>query len=165
MDDAGYQSDKVLQIETNLDDLSPEVLGHAVGLLFRAGAVDVWLTPIQMKKQRPGTLLSVLCAPEDRSKISDLIFLHTSAFGLRLTEVRRLKLRRDFVEVVTEFGTVTVKRGFRGEKLVQAAPEYESCKAAAQFHDCPIQKVYDAARQAALEKDSLKPAPLLPEPA
>lgn len=158
MDEGGYQSDKVLQIETNLDDLSPEVLGHAVGLLLEAGALDVWLTPIQMKKQRPGTLLSVLCALEDQAKLSDLIFLHTSAFGLRLTEVTRLKLRRDFVQVDTEFGKVTVKRGFRGAELVQAAPEYESCKAAAQFHDCPIQKVYDAARQAAMEKDSAKSA-------
>lgn len=159
MEDEGYQSDKVLQIETNLDDLSPEVLGHAVGLLFNAGALDVWLTPIQMKKQRPGTLLSVLCALEDRAKFSNLIFLHTSAFGLRLTEITRLKLSRDFVQVDTEFGKVTVKRGFRGAELIQAAPEYESCKGAAIRHDCPIQKVYDAARQAALKMGSEKFSP------
>ncbi len=149
MGEEGYQSDTVLQIETNLDDLSPEVLGHAVGLLLEAGALDVWLTPIQMKKQRPGTMLSLLCAPEEKSKFSELIFVHTSAFGLRITEVSRLKLRRDFVQVDTEYGKVSVKRGFRGETLLQTAPEYESCRAAAQLHGCPVQKVYDAARQAA----------------
>jgi hypothetical protein len=149
MGEEGYQSDTVLQIETNLDDLSPEVLGHAVGLLLEAGALDVWLTPIQMKKQRPGTMLSLLCAPEERSKFSELIFVHTSAFGLRITEVSRLKLRRDFVQVDTEYGQVSVKLGLRGETLLQTAPEYESCRAAAQLHGCPVQKVYDAARQAA----------------
>lgn len=149
MGEEGYQSDTVLQIETNLDDLSPEVLGHAVGLLLEAGALDVWLTPIQMKKQRPGTMLSLLCAPEERSKFSELIFVHTSAFGLRITELSRLKLRRDFVQVDTEYGKVSVKLGFRGETLLQTAPEYESCRAAAQLHGCPVQKVYDAARQAA----------------
>jgi uncharacterized protein (DUF111 family) len=149
MSEEDYQSDTVLQIETNLDDLSPEVLGHAVGLLLEAGALDVWLTPIQMKKQRPGTLLSLLCAPEEQFKFSELIFLHTSAFGLRITKVQRMKLRRDFVQVDTAYGKVTVKRGFQGEALLQVAPEYESCKAAAQIHGCPVQKVYDAARQAA----------------
>ena len=151
MGEEGYQSDTVLQIETNLDDLSPEVLGHAMGLLLEAGALDVWLTPIQMKKQRPGTMLSLLCPPDEQPKFSELIFLHTSAFGLRITEVSRMKLRRDFVPVTTAYGTVIVKRGFRGETLLQVAPEYESCKAAAQLHGCPVQKVYDAARQAASE--------------
>ena len=149
MGEEGYQSDTVLQIETNLDDLSPEVLGHAVGLLLEAGALDVWLTPVQMKKQRPGTMLSLLCTPAEQSKFSELIFLHTSAFGLRITQVSRLKLRRDFVQVDTAYGRVSVKRGFRGDTLLQTAPEYESCKAAAKRHGCPVQKVYDAARQAA----------------
>ena len=156
MTDAGYETDRVLQIETNLDDISPELVGHVTGLLFAAGALDVWTTAVQMKKQRPGMLLSVLCQPPDAEKFADLIFTHTSAFGLRMSEVTRWKLRRDFVKVATPYGEIAVKRGFRGEELLQIAPEYESCRAAAQTHDCPLQSVYDAAR-AALRNSTIKP--------
>ncbi len=156
MNDAGYETDRVLQIETNLDDISPELVGHVTGLLFAAGALDVWTTAVQMKKQRPGMLLSVLCQPPDAEKFADLIFTHTSAFGLRMSEVTRWKLRRDFVKVATPYGEIAVKRGFRGEELLQIAPEYESCRAAAQTHDCPLQSVYDAAR-AALRNSTIKP--------
>ena len=156
MNDAGYETDRVLQIETNLDDISPEFVGHVTGLLFAAGALDVWTTAVQMKKQRPGMLLSVLCQPPDAEKFADLIFTHTSAFGLRMSEVTRWKLRRDFVKVATPYGEIAVKRGFRGEELLQIAPEYESCRAAAQTHDCPLQSVYDAAR-AALRNSTIKP--------
>jgi uncharacterized protein (DUF111 family) len=129
---AGYEQDRVVQIETNLDDLSPELVGHVSGLLLGAGALDVWVTPVQMKKQRPGMLLSVLAEEAAVQGLADLIFVHTSAFGLRMSEVTRWKLRRDFVEVETPFGAVTVKRGFKGDELLQIAPEFESCKALAQ---------------------------------
>ncbi len=144
----GYETDRVVQMETNLDDLSPELVGHVTGLLLEAGALDVWVTPVQMKKQRPGMLLGLLCAPDAAQKFADLLFTHTSAFGLRMSEMTRLKLRRDFIEVETPFGPITVKRGFRGDTLMQSAPEYESCKAAAVKHGCPLQQVYDAARSA-----------------
>lgn len=148
-EDAGYQSDSVVEIETNIDDLSSELVGHVTGLLLGAGALDVWVTPIQMKKQRPGILLSVLAEPGATGPLVDIIFTHTSAFGLRLSEKTRLKLRRDFLEVQTPFGPVCVKRGFCGEVLLQIAPEFESCKAVALKNDCPLQLVYDAARAAA----------------
>ena len=157
MNSAGYETDRVLQIETNLDDISPELVGHVTGLLLSAGALDVWTTAVQMKKQRPGMLLSLLCQTEDAERFADLIFTHTSAFGLRMTEATRWKLRRDFVQVATPYGEITVKRGFRGEKLLQIAPEYESCRAAAQIHDCPLQTVYEAAR-AALNNSVMKPS-------
>ena len=146
--DAGYETDKVVQIETNLDDVSAEIIGHFTGVLMDAGALDVWITPIQMKKQRPGVLLSVLCEPQKAEHLIGLIFSNTSAFGLRTTEVVRWKLRRDFIEVQTPFGPVTMKRGFRKETLIQTAPEFESCKAAALRHGCTLQAVYDAARLA-----------------
>jgi hypothetical protein len=149
MNGVGYESDRVLQIETNLDDLSPELVGHVTGLLLAAGALDVWTTAIQMKKQRPGMLLSVLCALDEAEKFAGMIFQHTSAFGVRMTETLRWKLRRDFVKVATRFGDITVKRGFHGERLLQIAPEYESCRVAAETHGCPLQHVYDAARAAA----------------
>jgi len=148
-EDAGYETDKVVEIETNIDDLSSELIGHVTVLLLEAGALDVWVTPVQMKKQRPGILLSVLAEPGLSDSLVEIIFSHTSAFGLRMTEKKRLKLRRDFLEVQTPFGPVCVKRGFRGEVLLQIAPEFESCKAVALKNSCPLQVVYDAARVAA----------------
>jgi uncharacterized protein (DUF111 family) len=102
-----------------------------------------------MKKQRPGILLSVLAEPGVVGPLLDIIFTHTSAFGLRMSEKNRLKLRRDFLEVQTPYGPVCVKRGFRGEVLLQVAPEFESCKAVALKNNCPLHLVYDAARAAA----------------
>lgn len=147
----GYESDHVLQLETNLDDISPEVVGHVLELLLAAGALDVWITPVQMKKQRPGMLLGVLCEKELLECLCDLLFAETTAFGLRISEVTRLKLRRDFISVDTSFGMITVKRGFRGHTLLQVAPEYESCKAAALRTGRPLHEVFTAARNAARE--------------
>lgn len=147
----GYESDQVLQLETNLDDISPEVVGHVTELLLAAGALDVWITPIQMKKQRPGMLLALLCEKGLLECLTELLFAETTAFGLRISEVTRLKLRRDFVSVDTSFGPITVKRGFRGDMLLQVAPEYESCKAAATRSSRPLHEVFTAARDAARE--------------
>jgi len=149
-EDAGYETDDVVEIETNIDDLSSELVGHVTGLLLEAGALDVWVTPVQMKKQRPGILLSVLAEPSTAKKLAQIIFTHTSAFGLRMAEKTRWKLRRDFLEVQTPFGPVSVKRGFQGDTLLQIAPEFESCKAVALQNGCPLQRVYDAARAAAM---------------
>ena len=144
-----YQTDDVLQIETNLDDLSPELVGHVTTLLLDSGALDVWITPIIMKKQRPGMLLSLLCERAKAERMAEVIFLNTTAFGLRTSEVTRWKLRRDFVVVHTSFGPITVKRGFRGDELIQVAPEFESCRQAADKHGCPVRTVFDAAKFAA----------------
>jgi uncharacterized protein (DUF111 family) len=157
MNVAGYDSDSVVQLETNLDDMTPEQIGHATALLLEAGALDVWTTPIQMKKQRPAALLSVLCAPHEKERFADLMLTHTSAFGVRMSEHTRIKLRRDFIEVETPFGPVTVKRGFRGDTLLQCAPEYESCRAQAIRHSVPVQRVFDAARALA-QSSSDQPA-------
>lgn len=145
----GYETDSVVQLETNLDDVTPEILGHVCERLRENGALDVWLTPIQMKKHRPGVLLSILCERDKLEFLSGLVFRETSAFGLRISEVTRLKLRRDFIEVETPFGAVTVKRGFRGDELLQLAPEYESCRLQSAASGEPLQRIYDAARSAA----------------
>jgi len=141
----GYQTDKVTRLETNLDDSSPEVLGAAMDLLLAAGALDVWMTPIHMKKNRPGVTLSVLCEPAHVEALTDIIFRETSAFGLRIDEIMRLKLDRRFETVTTEFGKVTVKLGLKNEKVVQVAPEYESCRAVAAQSGAPLRHVYEAA--------------------
>lgn len=140
-----YETDTVTKLETNLDDLSPEITGAVMAQLFAAGALDVWLTPIQMKKNRPGVMLSVLCEESTVAALTDLIFAETSAFGLRVEKVVRLKLARSFAQVSTEFGEVTVKLGLKGERVVQVAPEFESCRAVAEKAGVPLRAVYAAA--------------------
>ncbi|MEO6739735.1 MAG: nickel insertion protein [Chthoniobacteraceae bacterium] len=144
----GYETDTVTRIETNLDDLSPQVLGAVMQQLLAAGAFDVWFTPVQMKKSRPGTMLSALCDEGAVEKISDIIFAETTAFGLRVERIARLKLTRRFETVKTRHGEVTVKLGFKGERLLQIAPEFESCRAIAEQAGIPLREVYLAALQA-----------------
>ena len=140
-----YETDTVTKLETNLDDLSPEITGAVMSRLFAAGALDVWLTPFLMKKNRPGVMLSVLCEEATVAALTDLIFAETSAFGLRVEKVVRLKLARRFAQVSTEFGEVTVKLGLKGERVVQVAPEFESCRAVAEKSGVPLRAVYAAA--------------------
>ena len=123
-----WETDRVAVLETNLDDCPGEILGAFVETALAAGALDVFHTPIQMKKNRPGVLLTVLCAEADADKFSELILRETTAFGVRKTIAERRKLRREFAEVKTAFGKVTVKIGRLGGKVVQAAPEFESAK-------------------------------------
>ncbi len=143
-----WETDRVAVLETNLDDISSQVLGHFVELALAAGALDVFYTPIQMKKNRPGVSLTVLCAEADADKFSELILRETSAFGVRRTIAERRKLRRELVTVKTRFGPVTVKLGRLGGRIVQAAPEYESCRKVAAKAGVPLKNVYDAALKA-----------------
>ena len=137
--------DRVAQIETNLDDLNPQFYEVAVERLFAAGALDVFLTPIQMKKSRPGTLLTVLCRPEATVAISDVLFTETSTLGLRIAELSRLCLPREWKTVQTKYGEIRVKVGLLGNGMQTFSPEYEDCKAAAAQYGTPVKTVYDAA--------------------
>jgi hypothetical protein len=145
-----WETDTIAVLETNLDDMNPEILGHFVETALAAGALDVFYTPIQMKKNRPGALLTVLCVESDADKFSEMILCETSAFGVRRTRAERRKLRREFADVKTPFGRVTVKLGRFDGKVVQAAPEFESCKKLAARAKVPLKKVYDAANRAIL---------------
>jgi uncharacterized protein (TIGR00299 family) protein len=144
-----WEIDTVWVLETNLDDISAEILGHFLERALAAGALDVFHTPIQMKKNRPGVLLTVLCGESDADKLTELIFRETSAFGVRRYSAARRKLRREIVTVKTPFGPVAVKLGRLNGKIVQAAPEFESCKAAAAARKAPLKQVYEAASRAA----------------
>jgi uncharacterized protein (TIGR00299 family) protein len=144
-----WETDTVVVLETNLDDLNPEVLGHFTELALAAGALDVFHTPVLMKKGRPATLLTVLCPPGDADRFSALLLTETSAFGVRRTVAERRKLQRDFAPVTTPFGEVTVKRGRLDGRVVQAAPEYESCRRVAAAAGVPLPNVYAAAITAA----------------
>ena len=146
---SGYETDVVTRLETNLDDCSPEILAAATQQLLAAGALDVWLTPILMKKGRVGTMLSVLAEETTVPALAELIFRETTAFGLRVEKITRLKLARRFVEVETPHGAVTIKLGEREDEILQAAPEYESCRALAQKTGTPLPQIYAAAQSAA----------------
>jgi hypothetical protein len=139
-----WETDRVAVLETNLDDCSGEILGHFVETALAAGALDVFHTPVQMKKNRPGVLLTVLCAEADADKFAELMLRETTAFGVRKTVAERRKLRREFAEVKTPFGKVTVKIGKLGGKVVQVAPEFESAKKLATKAKVPVKQIFEA---------------------
>ena len=147
MDLGGYETDWVTRLSTNLDDLSPEITGAVMDKLFAVGALDVWFTPIQMKKNRPAVELSVLCEESSTGVMAEVIFLETSAFGLRMEKMARLMLERRFESVETEFGEVTVKLGLRGGEVIQVAPEFASCQAASERTGKALRLIYAAAVQ------------------
>lgn len=141
----GWETDTIAVLETNLDDINAELLGAFVDKALGAGALDVFHTPIQMKKNRPGVLLTVLCAETDADRFCELMLRETTAFGVRRTLSERRKLQREFVAVATPYGEITVKVGKLGDEIVQAAPEFESCRTAAEQAGVTIKAVYEAA--------------------
>ncbi len=143
-----WETDIITVLETNLDDINAEILGHFVEQALAAGALDVFHTPIQMKKNRPGVLLTVLCAAADADKFSELMLRETSAFGVRRSTAERRKLQREFVTVKTSHGEVTVKLGKLNGKIIQATPEYESCRKLAEQTKAPLKSIYEAAQKA-----------------
>ncbi len=142
------EMDEVVLLEANLDDATGEEIGHAVERLFDAGALDVFTTPIQMKKGRPGVLLSVLAPIEREAGCEAIVLRDTSTFGLRRMLCTRRKLERRHETVATAFGDVRIKLGLRGQDIVKAAPEYDDCAAAARRAGVPLRSVMDAALEA-----------------
>lgn len=132
-------------LETNLDDAPGEAIGYVQERLLMAGALDVFLVPAQMKKNRPGTLITVLARHEDAPALSDILFEETGTFGVRQTAARRVCLDRVWETVPTQYGAIRVKIGSRGGHEVAAAPEYEDCRSAAQAHGVGLREVYQAA--------------------
>jgi len=140
-----WEHDTVALLETNLDDLNPEILGALVERALAAGALDVFYIPIQMKKSRPGVLVSLLCQPADANRFAEMLLSETSAFGLRCQTMERRKLRRQIVQVATSYGPVEVKVGTLNGRRVQVAPEFESCRRLAERAGVPLKEVYAAA--------------------
>jgi len=143
------REEQLLMIETNIDDLNPELYEYVMERLFVAGARDVFFSAIHMKKNRPGILLQVLCEPADRERLSAVIFSETSTIGLRSYLVARVALRRESKDVATAYGAVRVKLAYGPDGRVNAAPEYEDCKRLAQETQTPLKVVYEAAVAAA----------------
>ncbi len=142
----------VTLMETNLDDVSPEVFEVLMERLFAEGALDVFFTAIQMKKNRPATLLQVLCTPTKQETLADIIFSETSAFGIRYTLMQRYTLEREWLTVNTSYGEIRIKVGRWKGVEKSASPEYEDVKAVAKAHNVPVKTVYSAALQAYLQR-------------
>ena len=137
--------EKLLMIETNIDDASPQILGHLMETVFTRGALDCYFTPVQMKKNRPGVLVSILCRPRDREALFELLFSETTTLGARSYEVERRALERETVRVETEYGAIDVKVGRMGGRVVGGTPEFEQCRAAAARAGAALRDVEAAA--------------------
>lgn len=138
-------SESVTILETALDDLSPQVLAYVTETALAKGALDVMLTPVIMKKGRPGTLLTVLCNESDRLAMEHLILSETSTLGVRTRQDRRTSLERSHVTVPTQYGEIRIKVGSRAGEEWNAAPEFEDCRAAALKFNVPVKQVQQAA--------------------
>jgi len=145
----GYSSDRVTLIETNIDDLNPQVYDYVMERLFDAGALDVTLTPMLMKKGRPAHRLSVIAPPDGADRMLEIIFRETTTLGLRIQQVDRVVLSREEREVTLSFGTVRVKIARRGDTILNVAPEYEDCKKIALQAGIPLREVMEQARRGA----------------
>jgi uncharacterized protein (TIGR00299 family) protein len=138
-----------LVLECNLDDMNPELFIHAEEAAFAAGALDVWLTPIQMKKGRPAVKLSALCTPGAvADAVAASLFRETTTLGLRSYPVERRVLARSFVTVTTAYGAIPIKVGTGPDGPLNFAPEHDACRAAARAHGVPLKDVYAAAMAA-----------------
>lgn len=142
-----------LVLETNLDDMTPELIGSLTETLLTRGALDVFTTSVQMKKQRPGVLLTVLCHPQDKPRLLDTLFAESTTFGVRESETRRTVLDRRTAPVDTRYGPVTVKTGLWHGQETTRAPEHADCVRIAKAANVPIRAVYEAAMQASAPRD------------
>jgi uncharacterized protein (TIGR00299 family) protein len=136
----GY--DQVCVIETNVDDMTPEVCGYLYDKLFAAGAIDAWLTPVQMKKSRPGLLITCLCPVSAAGDIEAVLFAETSTFGVRRHLVERTKLIREMKLIRTPHGDVHVKLGYLDGALKSVSPEYEDCRKVAERTGIALREIY-----------------------
>ena len=146
------QKDTILQIESNIDDMDPKNLNKMIKKLVKAGALDAYISPIQMKKNRPAACLVALCIPEEREKILENIFSLTTTLGCRIFMVPREKLKKKFSKVKTKYGKAKIKIGLLGSAVKTIAPEYEDYKRIAKKHSIPIHKVYKEVKYTAWTK-------------
>jgi uncharacterized protein (TIGR00299 family) protein len=146
----------VMLIETNLDDLSPELVPDAAERCFAAGALDVWVSPAQMKKGRPGIVFSALARPADERAVAEAILRETTTLGVRVSPARRWELAREWISVEVDGETIRVKLGFLDGQAINAAPEHDDCLAAARRTGRPVKELWGAALAAVATR---QPAP------
>lgn len=139
------REEKVLVIETGIDDMNPEIYSYLLDKLLKEGALDAYTIPIYMKKNRPANLLSVICREENLEPLLEIVFRETTTLGVRIKEESRRVLYRSFEKVATPWGAVTIKMGYAGEDkklMLQFAPEYEECRMISETRGVPLKKVY-----------------------
>jgi uncharacterized protein (DUF111 family) len=144
---AGFD-EEIAVIEANLDDMNPQIYGYFLEKALAAGALEVYTTPVQMKKNRPGTLLTVLCRPQDTQTLMSLIFAETTTFGARTYRAARRTLPREFVSVTTDLGDVRIKISRMNGRILHVAPEYDDCRRLAVEKNVPLQRVISEALRA-----------------
>lgn len=149
------QSETVVSLETNIDDMNPEFFQHILDRLLESGALDVFTAPVIMKKSRPGVLLTVITREETKDDIARIIFEETTTAGIRYSMMERVVLDREMRNITTKYGDIGVKVLSRGGRVVTVSPEYEDCRSIAQSLGVPLKQVYDEARK--------KSSELLPE--
>jgi uncharacterized protein (TIGR00299 family) protein len=140
--------EEICVIETNLDDMNPQIYGYFQEKALAAGALDVYTTPVQMKKNRPGTLLTLLCKPQDANALMSLIFAETTTFGARTYSAQRRTLPRESVNVRTQYGDVRIKLSRVNGRILHVAPEFEDCRKLASEKNVPLQRVISDALRA-----------------
>jgi uncharacterized protein (TIGR00299 family) protein len=137
--------EEISVIEANLDDMNPQIYGYFLEKALAARALDVYTTPVQMKKNRPGTLLTVLCRPQDTDELMALIFAETTTFGARTYRAQRRVLPREWVSVATDFGEVRIKVSRVNGRILHVAPEFDDCRRLAMEKNVPLQRVMASA--------------------
>ena len=155
VDSGGVTDEKLWMIETNLDDVSSQILGYVMDRAFELGARDCYFTSVQMKKNRPGVLLSILTEENRKSELMDLVFTETTTLGVRTYEVTRRALDRELVKVETPYGLIDVKVAKLNGRVVNEMPEFEQCREAAQKAGVALKEVEDATRLALRMSDKL----------
>jgi uncharacterized protein (TIGR00299 family) protein len=140
----GFDED-IAVIEANLDDMNPQIYGYFLEKALAARALDVYTTPVQMKKNRPGILLTVLCRPQDTNELMGLIFAETTTFGARTYRAQRRVLPREWVSVATDFGDVRIKVSRVNGRILHVAPEFDDCRRLAMEKNVPLQRVIASA--------------------
>ena len=155
VDSGGVTDEKLWMIETNLDDVSSQILGYVMERAFELGARDCYFTSVQMKKNRPGVLLSILTEENRKSELMDLVFTETTTLGVRSYEVTRRALDRELVKVETPYGLIDVKVAKLNGRVVNEMPEFEQCREAAQKAGVALKEVEDASRLALRMSDKL----------
>jgi uncharacterized protein (TIGR00299 family) protein len=145
-EDKSATDERLWMLETNLDDVSPQIIGYVMDRVLEFGALDCFFTPVQMKKNRPGVLLSVLCGREEKEAVMRLLFMETTTLGVRSYEVTRRALERSLVRVETQYGPIDVKVAHLDGRVVNEMPEFEQCRQAAASANVPLKVVEEAAR-------------------
>src|SRR5581483_1950780 len=146
--------EQIVVLECEIDDMNPQIFGSLMERLHSAGALDVFFSAVQMKKNRPGTLLTILAKPEQREALASLVFRETTTIGVRYREVARERLDRETISLSTPIGAIRFKVSRRGGEVLNASPEFDDCQRAAAEHNIPVKDAQAIAIKAYLDHTS-----------